>query len=487
MARSSSTPAPESALFNDRAAAGLSFAAALAFLLATHFAFLNLPYHWDELGYYVPAAHDLLVSGALVPRSTLPNVHPPLVMAYLAGFWTLFGFSIPVTRVAMLVLAAATLAAAFLVARRLSGTRAAVVTLGLLAVSPLFFAQSMLAHLDLPATLGVLLALYWFLAERWWFCSLAATALVLTKETGVIVPLVLLALSRRHRERWLPLALPCVALAAWLVFLRTQTGHWFGNAEFERYNVAESLSPARAVLVLLRRLYQLGIANFHWIGLLVLWRGRRLLAASERPLAAVVAGYVVLHSLIGGAVLFRYLLPALALFYILIAPRLHGVALAALAAGLAVSNWWNPPYPFNYEDNLAVVDFVRLQQQAADWLSDHAAGRTITTAWPLTDALTNPLLGYVKQPLRVQPVENFQAGPPGKFAGRSPLLALYSRAWEPAHGWQRWPPAARLLERYFAYRPQISPDELESQFHLRPVAHWERRGQWMTIFAAPSN
>ena len=99
-------------------------------------------------------------------------------------------------------------------------------------------------------------------------------------------------------------------------------------------------------------------------------------------------------------------------------------------------------------------------------------------------ALTNPLLGYVKQPLRIQAVENFQPELVGKFADKSPgLLALYSRSWDPAHGWQRWPPAARLLERYFAYRPQISPDELQSQFDLRAVAHWERRGQWMTIFA----
>src|SRR6059036_274602 len=93
------------------------FAIGFLFLLATHRSFLDLPYHWDELGYYIPAAHDLLVSGALVPRSTLPNVHPPLVMACLAGAWKLFGFSIPVTRVAMLVLGAATLAAAFLLAR----------------------------------------------------------------------------------------------------------------------------------------------------------------------------------------------------------------------------------------------------------------------------------------------------------------------------------------------------------------------------------
>src|SRR5881296_2204839 len=116
------------------------FAIGFLFLLATHRSFLDLPYHWDELGYFIPAAHDLLVSGALVPHSTLPNVHPPLLMAYLAAVWKLFGFAIPVTRVAMLAIGAATLTAAFVLASRLAGPRAAWTAVALMAVSPPFVA-----------------------------------------------------------------------------------------------------------------------------------------------------------------------------------------------------------------------------------------------------------------------------------------------------------------------------------------------------------
>ncbi|MBI3694592.1 MAG: hypothetical protein HY238_07095, partial [Acidobacteria bacterium] len=154
-----------------------------------------------------------------------------------------------------------------------------------------------------------------------------------------------------------------------------------------------------------------------------------------------------------------------------------------LLAGLAASNWWNPPYPFGYEDNLAVVDFIRLQQQAAAWLLRNVPNHTVTTAWPLTDALSNPLSGYVARPLRVTEVENFQpAAWNAVDAGKLQVVALYSRSWEPARGWQRWPPVARLLERYFGYTPQIPREELMARFHLRSVARWERRGQWMEIF-----
>ena len=58
-------------------------------LLALHAPLLRLPYFWDEAGYYVPAARDLLLTGSLIPHSTLSNAHPPLVMAYLALWWKL--------------------------------------------------------------------------------------------------------------------------------------------------------------------------------------------------------------------------------------------------------------------------------------------------------------------------------------------------------------------------------------------------------------
>src|SRR6266496_5322986 len=50
-------------------------------LILTHAPLLRLPYFWDEAGYYIPAARDLL-AGSLIPHSTPSNAHPPLVMAW---------------------------------------------------------------------------------------------------------------------------------------------------------------------------------------------------------------------------------------------------------------------------------------------------------------------------------------------------------------------------------------------------------------------
>src|SRR5882762_1128674 len=89
-------------------------------LFAIHSQLLTLPFFWDEHGQFIPTALDLLRQGVWVARSTIPNVHPPGVEVYLVAWYKLFGFSIPVTRVAMLLVASFGLLFTFLLAIELS-------------------------------------------------------------------------------------------------------------------------------------------------------------------------------------------------------------------------------------------------------------------------------------------------------------------------------------------------------------------------------
>jgi len=89
---------------------GFVFCLITAAVFLLHISLLRLPYFWDEAGYYIPASRDLLLAGSIIPHSTPSNAHPPLVMAYLAGWWKLFGYSPLVTRSAMLLISAFALA-----------------------------------------------------------------------------------------------------------------------------------------------------------------------------------------------------------------------------------------------------------------------------------------------------------------------------------------------------------------------------------------
>ena len=473
-----------------RAAAAL--AAAFALLLLAHAPLLHLPFFWDELGQFVPASLDLYRQGRWIPSSATPNVHPPGVMAYLAGVWMTAGYSIAATRAAMLLLAAAGLLLVWMLARALDASRqASAGAVALLAISPLFFAQSMLAQLDMPAMVFTLLVLLLFLRERLAAAALAAVALVLVKETGVLVPLVLgawLIRERRYSQAAL-FAAPLVALAAWLTLLAQATGHPFGDAAFTEYNLFYPLHPVRVAVAFARRIWFLFIANFHWIGTLALvlaWRRSKLLRTRGwRVAGATVAAHVVLLSVTGGAVLERYLLPALAPVLIAFAVALGSFGrVALLAAGTATGLFWNPPYTFPLENNLAFVDMVRLHQKAAELLEQRYPGRRIATAWPLTGALAQPDFGYVRHAFETQETSDFRRSSLQAIDWRRvDILVLYARAWEPKWSLLRISPQIRaFFQRYYGYEPQAAPEAVAARFGLRQIARWERGGQWLVIF-----
>src|SRR5262245_59395618 len=74
-----------SAVGIERRTAILFFTVFLAAVFALHAPFFHLPFFWDEVGQFIPAALDLYRFGALAPVSVTPTAHPPGVMAYLAA------------------------------------------------------------------------------------------------------------------------------------------------------------------------------------------------------------------------------------------------------------------------------------------------------------------------------------------------------------------------------------------------------------------
>jgi 4-amino-4-deoxy-L-arabinose transferase-like glycosyltransferase len=469
-------------------------------LLLTHALYFDLPFFWDELGQFVPAALDLFRSGAWVPRTTVPNVHPPGVMAYLAGFWLLSGYSVEATRIAMLLLASAGLLAAFLLAIELGREdrgAPALYAVALLCVSPLFFAQSMMAQLDMPAMVFTALALLFFVQDRPLASAAVSAPLVLMKETGAVAPLLFAAwLIREKRPRdaaWF--LIPLAALALWLGYLTHTTGNLFGNQEFTRYNLFYQLHPFRLMVAFGRRLYFVFFEDFRWVGTVALvwaWRaGGMFRSRAWRVSAALVAAYLALLSVVGGAVLERYLLPVFPVLFAAMAaalaraaPAPRSIAQVLLAGGLAAGNIWNPPYPFPFENNLAFTDFVRLHAAAARYLERFAGSRTVTTAWPLSAALTRPDFGYVAKRIRVRALKDFTPSSVDALEpGATDIFVLYSRDSEPTWGLFRTPLLADLRSRFYGYQPQISGAYVERRFGLRRVAHWQRGRQWIEIYA----
>jgi hypothetical protein len=553
-------------------------------VFSLHVPLLQLPYFWDEAGYYVPAARDLLLHGTLIPHTTVSNAHPPLVMAWLALWWKVFGYAPAVTRSAMLAVAAFALTGVFRLAQRVANSQVAIASTVCTAFYPVFFAQSSLAHLDLAAASFTFWALCAYLEDRplavaAWF-SLAALA----KETAIIAPVALagwelLRLTTRHvgtaargcplersstepssesggaartdfsstplptkrgraalqgresahkltgalapadnAQRLLALLFPLLPLALWFAYHYSRTGHVFGNPEFFRYNILATLNPLRFVLALLLRLWQLFIYMHMWLLTLAMVFVMFLSPAEDDGIARariaiptqivffiVIAAYIVVMALIGGAVLARYMLPAIPLVIIIAVSTLRRrlrywtAAILLIAAAFVLAWFWNPPYGFSPEDNLAYRDYILLHEDAERFLEARYPMAHALTAWPASDELTRPWLGYVTRPVQVVRIEDFsleQILSAADFRSQSPshfeVALVFSTKYEPARptlgGWTRfrWGQSLQnrwddLKRRFFDYRRDLPPMAIAQILGGHIVFSEESKGQWIAV------
>ncbi|HVH88058.1 MAG TPA: hypothetical protein VM912_15130 [Terriglobales bacterium] len=414
------------------------------------------------------------------------------------------------------------------------------------ALYPVWFAQSSLALSDLPAAAFVLLGLVFYFhsfasselngstgsglaaqdqseSERratiriLVAASLSFAVAALCKETAIIAPVILAAYDfidelrtsypkrfRRHL-RPLLLLLSTAPLTLWFAYHHHKTGFYFGNPEFFSYNVSRTLAPLRIALSIGLRIWQmLGYMNLWLLTLAMVWAMRypalieedgtereRIALRAQYRIAAVLIANLLLFSVIGGAVLARYLLPVYPLAILIAVSTLRRRirewqwAVAFVIAGFILALFSNP---FGYsppEDNLSYRNYVILHKQAADYLQQHDPHSRVLTAWTATDELTKPFLGYVRQPMKVVRVEDFsydQLQLARMAVGQYDVALLFSTKQEPtASLLDHWPWWQRISERYFGFHRDL-PAELGAEM-LGGRVIWKRRRaqQWVAI------
>ena len=505
----------------------LVFAIIFGGVFLLHVPLLQLPYFWDEAGYYVPAARDLLLTGSLIPHTTVSNAHPPLVMAWVALWWKCVGYAPLVTRSAMLMIAAFSLLGVFRLAARVANTQVAIASTVCTALYPVFFAQSSLAQVDLAAAGLTFWGLTAFLDERPRATAIWFSLAVLAKETAILAPVALACWELLRfvapRQGWirglwidssgnrgiagkriLPLLVPVAPLALWYFYHWAHTGYVFGNPEFFRYNVAATLNPVRFLLALVLRLWQAFGYMHLWLltlGMLLAMllppvkdggiERSRITIPVQMIFLVVVKVYVVAMALIGGAELARYMLPAVPLVIIAgistLRRRLRdwSMAVAVVAVAFVVAWFWNPPYGFSPEDNLAYRDYIVLHQDAERFLEARYPMAHVLTAWPASDELARPWLGYTTRPMQVVQIENFsleQVISAAEFRSHFEVALVFSTKYEPPHPLlQRWKSWEGLKKKFFDFHRDLPPVAAAQILGGRVVYSQERKGQWVAV------
>jgi 4-amino-4-deoxy-L-arabinose transferase-like glycosyltransferase len=521
----------------------------------SHLTLLHLPYYWDEGGYYIPAALDFYHTGQLVPHFTnahppLPNILLGTLW-HIVGFHILAtrllicafaaasllaiyrltqrlldataAFTVTLlTAVYPIWFAQSTLAHADIFATAF--------TLWAFALYlPAFSSSSISEHCHLDrspmasSSGGVERPLYLSFARTATITALFSLA-ALSKETSILQPATLAALQvllllrdrhspllRRQHLRWIAtLSFPLLPLIAWYAYHRHVTGFTFGNPEYLRYNATANLTTAHILQAIRYRFLHLFWQRNIWLPILLalacLFLPRRantkvssdtqasrgcLSSATLRTIALLVASNWLAFSILGGALLTRYLLPIYPLILLVCFSlwRTHTrwwPAFAAFTAAAFISALWlNPPTSFAPEDNLTYRDMIVVHQEAIDFVEQHYSNATVLTAWPVAADIFRPELGYVTHPLKAISIEDFTlpqirkaAQEPGRYdtaiVFTTHFLTPSFRSYLFAH------PNTRR-GREFAATRDLTPSEIAAILGGRIVWQDDQNGEWAAV------
>ena len=293
------------------------------------------------------------------------------------------------------------------------------------------------------------------------------------------------------------------------LYLRPGSGQFERNSRTTPRKCACSDWPLRILLALLVRLWQTA-GYFHLLpltlaALFAMWLPPLRDQTGERPrialdaqfaMLAVVAAYVLAMAMVGGAELARYMLPVVPLVILVCVSTLWrrvrlGLAVVAVVALMFVAGWFtDPPYGFAPEDNLAYVDYIRLHQRAEEFLEARYPMARVLTAWPASDELTRPYLGYVTRPMRVVRIEHFaleqlmSAADARSNNARSEfeIALVFSTKDEPAHPllqhWQLW---QEWKQRFFDDHHDLAPEAAAQVLGGNVVYGETRNRQWIAV------
>ena len=204
---------------------------------------LWLPYYWDELGVYAPAANALyehglsLMPGALDPEFSRGH---PLLFAFLgASMFKLFGSSVFTAHAFAFSISLLLLWAVYYKASRYYSYTIGLIAAVLIAVQPFFIGLSTLLLPEILLALFAWLALTSFHENKYGMAGLYSTLAVFTKESGILLPIAFIGYLllqqilfwKESKGKWnirlLWLFTPFLFFGLFLVVQKIQNGWYF--------------------------------------------------------------------------------------------------------------------------------------------------------------------------------------------------------------------------------------------------------------------
>ena len=114
----------------------------------------------------------------------------------------------------------------------------------------------------------------------------------------------------------------------------------------------------------------------------------------------------------------------------------------------------------------------------------------VLTAWPASDELTRPWLGYVTRPMSVVRIEDFSLEEvlsaaefrSGPSRPKYEVALIFSTKYEPGPArWDRWRKWTELKSRFFGFHRDLPPAAAAQILGGHIVFSEQRQGQWVAV------
>ena len=134
---------------------------------------------------------------------------------------------------------------------------------------------------------------------------------------------------------------------------------------------------------------------------------------------------------------------------------------------------------------MAYADVIRLHQQAIGRIVRQYPHATVLTAWPGSDELSKPELGYVRSPIPVVKIENFSL-PEIQKAAQSPepftVAFPFSTKYDPPNlPFSLGPKSEELDARFFGFHHDLTPERIARLLDGQLIWEGDRNGQWAAV------
>src|ERR1700693_4893974 len=109
----------------------------------------------------------------------------------------------------------------------------------------------------------------------------------------------------------------------------------------------------------------------------------------------------------------------------------------------------------------------------------------VLTAWPASDEITRPWLGYTTRPMRVVRIEDFSLDEvlfAAAIRDKYEVALVFSTKYEPGPSpWDRWQTWTEMKTRFFGFHRDLPPAPAAQILGGRVVFFERRKKQWIAV------